>query len=109
MTEQPRRPILRLKGAADRPSPLSPPQPLVRWKCRPCGAAFDPPTDIGLDEAVRCPKCNARLGKAADFRCEPPAFDRLRARPVAAPRPKPAAPPMIKVRRTPLRATPKRD
>jgi DNA-directed RNA polymerase subunit RPC12/RpoP len=109
MSEPPRRPILRLKGAADRPSLLSPSPPSVRWKCRPCGAAFDPPTDIGADEAVRCPKCNARLGKAADFRCEPPALTRLRARPVAAAPPKPAAPPLIKVRRSPPRATPKKD
>jgi DNA-directed RNA polymerase subunit RPC12/RpoP len=102
MTDQPRRPILSLKGAADRPSPSSSAPP-VRWKCRPCGAAFDPPTDIAPEDAVRCPGCNARLGKAVDFRCEPPALTRLRARPVAAPPPKPAAPPIIKVRKIPLR------
>jgi DNA-directed RNA polymerase subunit RPC12/RpoP len=97
MTEQSRRPILRLKGAAD--LPVAPAAPQVRWKCRPCGETFDPPIDGGVDEAVRCPRCNARLGKAGDFRCEPPMLDRLRARPVAPPPAKPVAPPVIKARR----------
>ncbi len=107
MTERPKRPILHLKLGAptpvikppERPSaplpvPAAPRAPMRKpfarkpvaqkpasWKCRPCGAAFDPPASLADDEHVRCPSCNARLGLAGDFRSDPPAVDRLRARP----------------------------
>jgi hypothetical protein len=106
MNERPRRPILHLKLGTPTPSlepkpaptplpivprpfarpafarkkPIAPP-PAPAWKCRPCGAAFDPPRNLMDDEHVRCPSCNARLGLARDFRSDPPAVDRLRARP----------------------------
>lgn len=107
MNERPRRPILHLKLGTPTPSlepkpkpaPLpvpAAPRPFARpafarkkaptppppqWKCRPCGAAFDPPSSLADDEHVRCPACNARLGLARDFRSDPPAVERLRARP----------------------------
>jgi hypothetical protein len=36
------------------------------------------------DEAVRCPSCNARLGKAAQFRTDAPDQAKVRARPAPA-------------------------
>jgi hypothetical protein len=109
MNERPRRPILHLKLGTPTPSlePKPKPAPLPvpaatpfraparpafarrkpvaptppGWKCRPCGAAFDPPPSLADDDHVRCPSCNARLGLARDFRSDPPAVDRLRARP----------------------------
>jgi len=79
MNDRPRRPVLSLKPGTPRPSSL-PPLPEVRWKCRPCGTAFTVPVEAADTEAVRCPSCNAKLGLASDFRAEPPAIDRLRAR-----------------------------
>jgi hypothetical protein len=107
MIERPRRPILHLKLGTPTPSlepkpaptPLPtpgfarpparpafarkkpPPPPPPQWKCRPCGAAFDPPASLTDDDYVRCPSCNARLGLARDFRSDPPVVERLRARP----------------------------
>ena len=111
MNERVRRPILHLKlgatppaapaadaPAADQPAAAAPvpaepaPQAWI-WKCRPCGARFEPPREGPDDEAVRCPACNARLGKAGDFRLDPPPLERLRARAVKAPPPPPPAPP----------------
>jgi hypothetical protein len=110
MNERARRPILHLKlGApssanpadpaaamptapvrAPTPPPLAaPPAPSLVWKCRPCGASFEPPREGPDDEAVRCPACNARLGKAGDFRLDPPPLERLRARAAKAPPPPP--------------------
>jgi DNA-directed RNA polymerase subunit RPC12/RpoP len=86
MNERARRPILHLKlGGPSRAEPLaSPPAPapaaVYTWKCRPCGMPFIPPREGPDEDAVRCPACNARLGRAGDFRSDPPAFDRLRAR-----------------------------
>jgi DNA-directed RNA polymerase subunit RPC12/RpoP len=100
MTERARRPILHLKlggtspdqpdtapSGAEAPArpPRTPPAPqptLYTWKCRPCGTVFTPPSHGPDDEAVRCPSCNARLGRAADFRLDPPPLERLRARAV---------------------------
>jgi DNA-directed RNA polymerase subunit RPC12/RpoP len=89
MTEPPRRPMLRIKpGVTAPPIPgLRPakPAPVVKavpkWKCRPCGSGFDVPAEAAAEDAVRCPSCNARLGKAEDFRADPPLLDKLRARP----------------------------
>jgi DNA-directed RNA polymerase subunit RPC12/RpoP len=102
MTDTPRRPILRLKTAPGEPALESAASPATRWKCRPCGMVFDLPAEAEDADPVRCPKCNAKLGKAVDFRGDPPLLDKLRARPVAAKPPPPAAPPIIKARRKPI-------
>jgi hypothetical protein len=107
MSEPPRRPILKLKSpppAILRPEPLAPapakmevhtfgprraraptpppapPPPSYPWKCRPCGAGFEVAEELVDEDWVRCPKCNARLGRAGDFRAEPPRLEKLRAR-----------------------------
>ena len=99
-SEPPRRKILSLKSgiaAPGGPPPLEriarptrpvipeppppPPPPVGDWKCKPCGAFFDPPGEGPDDEVVRCPGCNARIGIAGDFRQTPPPT-RLRARPM---------------------------
>jgi hypothetical protein len=83
MNDQPRRPTLHLKmappAAALAPAlapprkapayeaPPPPPPAAPRWKCRPCGSAFELPTDAPEDFIVRCPSCHARLGKLVDF------------------------------------------
>jgi len=92
VSEPPRRRTLTLKpgtplpaALANIPAPLPPPPPA--WKCRPCGAAFDPPADLPDDERVRCPSCNAKVGLAADFKIDPPPLEKLRARPAKAPPP----------------------
>lgn len=93
MTERPRRPILHLKLNPDRPPPIpaapapskpavakAPPPPIGEvWKCKPCGTAISL-ADMPMEGDVRCPGCNARLGKAEDFRADPPRSERLRAR-----------------------------
>jgi DNA-directed RNA polymerase subunit RPC12/RpoP len=103
MNERARRPILHLKlGGTPSADTHEPPRPKTpsdapttvpatyTWKCRPCGTAFVPPRDGPADEAVRCPACNARLGRAGDFRSEPPLLEKLRARAVkVAPPPTP--------------------
>jgi hypothetical protein len=61
--------------------PPPPPVPVVGdWKCKPCGARFDPPAELADEDSVRCPSCNARLGLASDFRADPPNVAKLRAR-----------------------------
>jgi len=63
------------------PEPPPPPPPATGdWKCKPCGARFDPPVELSDEDSVRCPACNARLGPAADFRADPPRVEKLRAR-----------------------------
>ena len=57
--------------------------PSPEWKCKPCGTAFNVPAELGDDDSVRCPSCNARLGLARDFRQDPPNTSKLRARAVA--------------------------
>jgi hypothetical protein len=72
-----RRPILRLKlGSQPKPQPVVEAQ----WRCKPCGGAVAIPDATPDEESVRCPACNARLGLAGDFRSQPPALERLRAR-----------------------------
>lgn len=101
MSDTPRRPILKLKNAPPpkapepaptplgsprfvkpgRPRPAPPPPPPQHdWKCKPCGTGFTPSPDLPDEESVRCPSCNARLGKAVDFRSDPPNLEKLRAR-----------------------------
>ena len=63
------------------PKPVLPPEPSFGWKCKPCGQGFDPPTGAADEEIVRCPKCNAKIGKVGDFKQEP-IPTKLRARPV---------------------------
>ena len=53
----------------------------AEWLCKPCGARLTPDPHLAPEEAVRCPACNAKLGKAADFANPQPGFPRLRARP----------------------------
>lgn len=96
MSEEGRRPLLQLKSA---PAAAKPEPAPAGWKCRPCGAAFTPPqveqqaeSQAELQEWVRCPACNARLGRVADFQTEPPRLAKLRARPVVQ-RTKPAGKP----------------
>lgn len=80
MTEERRRPILKLKN----PPPLKPVAAAPsKWKCKPCGTLVSIAGDEPADEVVRCPACNAKLGVAGDFSSDPPEFSRLRARKVA--------------------------
>ena len=98
-SEPPRRKILSLKSgiaAPGGPPPLEriqrpakpvipepPPAPTPAtgdFKCKPCGARFDPPAELADEDSVRCPSCNARLGLASDFRADPPNVEKLRAR-----------------------------
>jgi DNA-directed RNA polymerase subunit RPC12/RpoP len=78
---EPLRPIKPAKLAKPAKPAAPPPEPVYGWKCKPCGQGFDPPVDAMDDEAVRCPKCNAKLGKAGDFKLDP-IPTRLRARPI---------------------------
>ena len=59
--------------------PPPPPAQIFGWKCKPCGQGFDPPEGAPDDQDVRCPSCNARVGKVGDFALDPPP-NRLRAR-----------------------------
>jgi len=62
-----RRPTLHLKN----PPSLSAPAPAAaRWKCKPCGTLFQVDESLAATEVVRCPACNARLGRAGQFRVE---------------------------------------
>jgi DNA-directed RNA polymerase subunit RPC12/RpoP len=109
MTEKPRRPILHLKfppaapivtpAAAPVAATVSSAPKAATWKCKPCGKAFQVAAELADDEAVRCPACNARLGLAGDFRGETPNLERIRARPVAEPKPARAAPAHIVLRK----------
>jgi DNA-directed RNA polymerase subunit RPC12/RpoP len=79
------RPILRLKNPP-KLAPLAPTAP--SWKCKPCGEPFAPTEAADADGDVRCPRCNARVGKLEDFTARPPRLAKLRARPMV----RPAAP-----------------
>jgi hypothetical protein len=52
-----------------------------RWKCKPCGALVEIAASMADEEAVRCPSCNARLGRVGQFRAEGPEQQKVRARP----------------------------
>ncbi|WP_372781924.1 hypothetical protein [Phenylobacterium sp.] len=75
MTEPPRRPILRLKTALA-PKAAAP----LAWRCKPCGAAVEVAPALADEDEVRCPSCNAALGRAGQFRADPPQLQRIRAR-----------------------------
>jgi len=77
MSEPTRRPILSLKNP---PQPKAPPPPVRRWKCKPCGGVLEVAATLSDDEAVRCPSCNARLGRAGQFRSDDPEQQKVRAR-----------------------------
>jgi hypothetical protein len=65
----------------------------MAWKCKPCGARFEPSGEQEADGAhVRCPNCRAKLGLLADFQLEPPPMERLRARRATVKPPAPSAP-----------------
>jgi hypothetical protein len=70
----------------DKPEPAA-------WLCKPCGTRFTPDAALAPETPVRCPSCNAKLGKAGDFADPQPGFPRLRARP--APPLKAAAPAVL--------------
>ncbi|MDR3511756.1 MAG: hypothetical protein P4L73_08985 [Caulobacteraceae bacterium] len=103
MVDKPRRPLLTLKAGPKLPEagepapPAAAPAPapvvLSEWKCKPCGKTFQVPPELGDDEPVRCPACNARLGLAKEFRVEDPALAKVRARHVVRTEPPPAAAP----------------
>jgi uncharacterized paraquat-inducible protein A len=78
MSEPARRPILSLKNP---PKPKAPPPAPSRWKCKPCGALVEIAASMADEEAVRCPSCNARLGRVGQFRAEGPEQQKVRARP----------------------------
>ena len=70
-----------------RPQHVAPPaapvvKPVHAWKCKPCGTGFDVGPELADDDAVRCPSCNARVGRAKDFRSDPPTLAKVRARQV---------------------------
>jgi hypothetical protein len=90
--ERPKRPILSLKPGARTSLPDFPAPPPTYWKCKPCGALVE--VAHNATGFVRCPSCNARLGKAEDFNAKPPLLTKLRARPGKKPAPaKPALAP----------------
>jgi len=76
MTERPTRPILHLKGA---PAP-APKAVSAEWRCKPCGAAVEIDPSLDDMDLVRCPGCGASLGRAGQFRSDPPQLQRVRAR-----------------------------
>ncbi|HEX3365001.1 hypothetical protein [Phenylobacterium sp.] len=77
MTERPSRPILHLKAATASPV-LAP--PAAGWRCKPCGAVVDVNSGLADADEVRCPSCGALLGRAGQFRSDPPQLQRIRAR-----------------------------
>lgn len=80
MSEERTRPILRLKFPPA-PKPVAAPvAPKGVWRCKPCGAEVTLPTTAEEGDIVRCPSCNANLGKAVHFLSDPPETSKLRAR-----------------------------
>jgi uncharacterized paraquat-inducible protein A len=77
MTEPTRRPILHLKTP---PPGSKTPSPTVGWRCKPCGAPVEVAAALDGQDEVRCPACNALLGRADQFRSDPPQLQRIRAR-----------------------------
>lgn len=70
------RPILKLPF---REAPPPPPPPPPMWLCKPCGAQFSLP-EGPEDTVVRCPSCNAKLGKLAAFNPTDGSAPKVRAR-----------------------------
>ena len=81
MTEPPRRPILHLKAP---PPGLKTPAAPAAWRCKPCGAPVEVAVTLADEDEVRCPSCNALLGRASQFRSDPPQLQRVRARLIGA-------------------------
>jgi rubrerythrin len=77
MTERPRRPILHLKAGTVAPAKTAAPG---KWRCKPCGAVVEPGPELDDDDEVRCGACGAVLGRAGQFRSDPPQLQRIRAR-----------------------------
>jgi hypothetical protein len=76
MTDRPTRPILHLKATpTPTPKDLKP-----EWRCKPCGSVVDVDAALADIDTVRCPACGAALGRAGQFRSDPPQIQRLRAR-----------------------------
>jgi DNA-directed RNA polymerase subunit RPC12/RpoP len=75
-----RRPTLHLKTP---PPPAKAATAEAVWKCKPCGAQFGVDPTLADGEPVRCPGCNARLGRAEQFRIDPVETRGVRARMVA--------------------------
>jgi hypothetical protein len=92
MAEDGRRPILSLKSPPARmpATPFTKPparskggqpaDPQPGWKCKPCGARIEVPLTGAPETIVRCPACNARLGRVEQFLADPPPATGLRAR-----------------------------
>jgi rubrerythrin len=76
MTDRPTRPILHLKANAA-PAPK---EPKSEWRCKPCGSVVEIDATLADTDPVRCPACGAGLGRAGQFRSDPPQVQRLRAR-----------------------------
>jgi DNA-directed RNA polymerase subunit RPC12/RpoP len=72
-----RRPVLHLKTP---PRALAPAPVAVKWKCKPCGELLEVSSTLPDEAVVRCPACNARLGRAAQFRSDEPQPQGVRAR-----------------------------
>jgi DNA-directed RNA polymerase subunit RPC12/RpoP len=85
MTERPSRPILHLKAGTVSLAKAPPAAAAATgWRCKPCGAAVDIESSLADADEVRCPSCGALLGRAGQFRSDPPQLQRIRARPVGA-------------------------
>lgn len=76
MTDRPTRPILHLKTTVT----LAPKEPKSEWRCKPCGSVVEIDPALADTDTVRCPACDAALGRAGQFRSDPPQIQRLRAR-----------------------------
>lgn len=66
------------RALAPAPSPVKPSP--VKWKCKPCGELLEVGPTLPDEAVIRCPACNARLGRAAQFRSEEPQPPGVRAR-----------------------------
>jgi hypothetical protein len=80
MSERPSRPILHLKGARVITPTAAPAPAVAGWRCKPCGATANIEARLEDDDEVRCPACGALLGRAGQFRSDPPQLQRIRAR-----------------------------
>jgi DNA-directed RNA polymerase subunit RPC12/RpoP len=78
--DPPRRATLHLKNP---PAPAKAPAAEPAWKCKPCGTQFGVDPSLADTDPVRCPGCNARLGRAEQFRGDQIEIRGVRARMVA--------------------------
>ena len=77
MTDRPRRPLLHLKAGT---APAAKTPPPGKWRCKPCGGVVELDADLADEAEVRCGSCGAVLGRAGQFRSDPPQLQRIRAR-----------------------------